>query len=232
MKYLALWFEAPLQSWGIDSKFSLRSTFDFPTKSGIAGIILSSLGRGGEERDFLEHFSTFKETSISYVPTEKKDDMSIPLIDFQVVGNGYNENDPWMLNLIPKKRNGGKAKKGGSKLTIRHYLQDAHFGVVQEVDDSYSTIIASGLTNPMWPIYLGRRCCIPSYPLFQGVFESYVEAEEKINAIATSKKLVEKERLVEGNHPEATESFSIMDVPVSFGKDKTYRDRLVSIIRS
>ena len=60
----------------------------------------------------------------------------------------------------------------------------------------------------------------------------YVEAEEKINAIATSKKLVEKERLVEGNHPEATESFSIMDVPVSFGKDKTYRDRLVSIIRS
>ena len=231
MKYLALWLEAPLQSWGIDSKFSLRSTFCFPTKSGIAGIILSSLGRGGEERDFLKNFSSFKETSISYVPTSRQSELSTPMIDFQVVGNGYNEEDPWMLNMIPKKRDGGKANKGGSKLTTRHYLQDAYFGVVQEVDDSYSSIIAYGLANPIWPIYLGRRCCIPSYPIFQGVFETAEEAEDKIKEIASSKGLVERERLVEGDDPHSSESFYIMDVPVSFGKEKTYRDRLISIIR-
>ncbi|MGN1189872.1 MAG: type I-E CRISPR-associated protein Cas5/CasD [Candidatus Ornithospirochaeta sp.] len=231
MRYLALWFEAPLQSWGVESKFSLRNTFEFPTKSGIAGIILSSLGRGGEEREFLSHFSSFNETAISFVPKEEKEHLSQVLTDFQVVGNGYDESDPWELNMIPKKRDGGKAVRGGAKLTFRHYLQDAHFGVIQEVDEVLADEISSGLSNPIWPLYLGRRCCIPSFPIFQGLFETKEDASNKIFEIASSKELIEKERLVDGADENAFDSFYLMDVSVSFGKQKKYRDRLVSIVR-
>jgi len=48
--YLLLWFEAPLQSWGSDSKFGRRDTQTFPTKSGVLGLVCSALGAGGEQR--------------------------------------------------------------------------------------------------------------------------------------------------------------------------------------
>ena len=230
MKYFALWLESPIQSWGVDSRFSLRSTFSFPTKSGIAGIILSSLGRGGEEREFLRIFSALKETAVSFKAGSKNAGPS-KMIDFQVIGNGYDENDDWALGMIPKKRDGGKAVGGGAKLTYRHYLQNAFFGVVQEIDDSISTEVAEGLQNPHWPIYLGRRCCIPSYPVYNGTFESESEAMDKLFQIAGERGLVESERLVEGYAEEAFDSFYLMDVPVAFGIRKEYSDRLVSIIR-
>ena len=42
--YLLLWLEAPLQSWGADSKFGRRDTLNFPTKSGVTGLLLCALG--------------------------------------------------------------------------------------------------------------------------------------------------------------------------------------------
>lgn len=231
MKYLALWFEAPLQSWGVDSKFSLRTTFSFPTKSGIAGIILASLGRGGEEVDFLKRFGSFEEIAISYCYKEKKDFAS-QTTDFQVIGNGYDKKDLWQKNMIPKKRDGSDAVGGGSKLVYKHYIQDGFFGVVQEVDEDICLEIKNGLINPIWPIFLGRRCCVPTYPIFQGKFDTKEDALDKLIEIATSKELIEKERLVEGSAEEADDTFFIQDVPVKFGKHKEYRDREVSIIRS
>ena len=132
---------------------------------------------------------------------------------------------------MPKKRDGGKAVGGGAKLTFRQQLQDAHFAVIQEADDVLANEIISGLLDPVWPIYLGRRCCIPTYPIYQGSFENEEEAGKKIAEIALSKNLVEKERLIEGEDSNAIDAFYIMDVPVSFGKNKNYKDRLVSIVR-
>lgn len=43
-KFLLLWLEAPLQSWGHDSKFGQRYSLDFPTKSGVLGIFCSARG--------------------------------------------------------------------------------------------------------------------------------------------------------------------------------------------
>ena len=179
----------------------------------------------------MNHFSSFKETAISFVPKDDKSQLSQEITDFQVVGNGYDESDIWQLNMIPKKRDGCKAVGGGAKLTFRQYLQDAHFAVIQEADDVLANEISAGLLNPVWPIYLGRRCCIPTYPIYQGSFESEDDAVKKIDEIATAKNLVEKERLIEGEDENAIDTFYIFDVPVSFGKNKSYKDRPVSIVR-
>jgi CRISPR system Cascade subunit CasD len=42
-------FAAPLQSWGVDSKFEKRGTERYPTKSGVVGMISAALGRKRDE---------------------------------------------------------------------------------------------------------------------------------------------------------------------------------------
>ena len=52
MSYILMWLEAPLQSWGVNSKYQRRDTLNFPSKSGIMGIILSALGKTGEQKEW------------------------------------------------------------------------------------------------------------------------------------------------------------------------------------
>lgn len=47
--YLLMWLEAPLQAWGHESRFGRRESLDFPTKSGVLGLLCCALGYGGEQ---------------------------------------------------------------------------------------------------------------------------------------------------------------------------------------
>jgi CRISPR system Cascade subunit CasD len=49
MSTLLLRFAAPLQAWGVDSKFNRRTTEREPTKSGVVGFLAAALGRRREE---------------------------------------------------------------------------------------------------------------------------------------------------------------------------------------
>ncbi len=238
MKYLSLWFESPLQSWGVDSKFGLRTTFTFPTKSGIAGIILAALGKDGEEREFLGSYSLWNETAFSFSSENEQNGATLNT-DFHMVGSGYDSKDEWQNLMIPKKRDGGApvsadGSTGGVKLTYRQYLQDAFFGVIFEISSSIYDVemISSALQNPVWPLYLGRKCCVPSYPIFQGLLDSYEEAKTRIDEIAGEKNLLLKEIMQEGSDPYSGDVICINDVPVAFGEYKVYRDRFVTIVKN
>ncbi|MDO5112100.1 MAG: type I-E CRISPR-associated protein Cas5/CasD [Clostridia bacterium] len=49
MSTLLLRLAAPLQSWGVESKFDRRTTERAPTKSGVTGLVASALGRRRNE---------------------------------------------------------------------------------------------------------------------------------------------------------------------------------------
>lgn len=49
MSTLLLRLAGPLQSWGADSKFEIRRTETFPTKSGVIGLLAAALGRKRED---------------------------------------------------------------------------------------------------------------------------------------------------------------------------------------
>ncbi len=237
MKYLSLWLESPLQSWGVDSKFGLRTTFRFPTKSGIAGILLSSMGKAGEEKEFLESFSSWKESAFSF--SLEQGSSNTLNTDYHMIGSGFNSEDEWQKNMIPKKRDGkppASADKSSSGVTItyRQYLEDTYFGVIFEIFSSFYDVgdIAVSLQNPTWPIYLGRKCCVPSYAIFQGIFDSYEEAKNKIETIAKEKHLILNESMKDGAEPYEGDVICINDVPVKFGTEKEYRDRFVTIIKN
>jgi len=49
MSTLLMRLAAPLQSWGVDSKFERRGTERAPTKSGVIGLVAAALGRRRNE---------------------------------------------------------------------------------------------------------------------------------------------------------------------------------------
>ena len=237
-RYILLWFEAPLQSWGSDSKFGRRDTLAFPTKSGVLGLVCSALGAGGAQRDLLAEFAPLHQTAISFARCKQKEDKVVkqdrePLLrDFHMVGAGYDDKDPWASLLIPKTSEGKKPNGAGTKMTYRYYLQDAAFAVALEVPGDKAESIAEALQNPAWDIYLGRKNCVPTDFVYRGTFDQETAALEQAGTIAGEKQRIEDFRVVQGalGEGEADEVFTINDVPVQFGEDKRYRDRQVSLI--
>ena len=230
-RYLLLWLEAPLQSWGHDSKFGRRDTLNFPTKSGVMGLVCCALGQGGQQREFLAQFAPLKQTVFSFVrknhKAEKRDREPL-LRDFHMVGSGYDDKDPWATLLIPKTAEGKKAVGGGAKMTYRYYLQDAFFAVVLETPSHLVDSIAQALQAPVWDLCLGRKFCVPTDLVYRGVFDSEEDAIACAKRIADDKNLLEDFHVFDGQHD--GEALTLNDVPLQFGERKLYRDRRVTVI--
>lgn len=228
-RYLLLWLEAPLQSWGSSSKFGRRDTLPFPTKSGIYGLLLAALGASGPQQELLASLSEFKQTVIAYRRMDRKDYQTPLLMDFQMVGSGYDSNDPWQRMLIPKKSDGSPAVGGGTKMTYRYYLQDSFFAVIQEVDEELAPTLANALKDPVFELFLGRKCCIPTDFIYRGIYSTADKASSAALEISKNKSLAESFHVQEGEFE--GEVMVIDDVPIQFGEWKKYRDRIVTMIQ-
>jgi CRISPR system Cascade subunit CasD len=60
---------------------------------------------------------------------------------------------------------------------------DAKFGVVLSGDNLIVKEISDAMQNPVWGVWLGRKSCIPSSPVFHGIYQSEEEAIKKIESI-------------------------------------------------
>ena len=231
--YLLLWLEAPLQAWGHDSRFGRRDSLDFPTKSGVLGLLCCALGASGEQREWLSRWAGLDMQVAAYV---RQDKTSLPvpreplLRDFQMVGSGYDDKDPWASLLIPKTREGKKAVGGGTKMTYRYYLQDMAFAVLLQAPAAEAEAMQAALLAPVWDLYLGRKNCVPTEFIGQGVFSTSEEALVAASTLAEAKKRIVSFRVRQGEH-EGDEVVSLNDVPLQFGTDKRYRDRRVTVFR-
>lgn len=228
--YLLLWLEAPLQSWGHDSRFGRRDSLDFPTKSGVLGLLCCARGASGEERGWLADCAELDMQVIGYVPVDKqgKPLQRLPLLrDFQMVGSGYDDQDPWQSLLIPKTSEGKKAVGGGTKMTYRYYLQDMAYAVALQVPAGELEALVDALTNPVWDLYLGRKNCVPTEFIYQGVFETAKDALLAADSFATGKNRAFALQALQGEHP--GEVLILNDVPLQFGAHKKYRDRRVTV---
>jgi CRISPR system Cascade subunit CasD len=235
-QYILLWLEAPLQSWGADSKFGRRDTLPFPTKSGVLGLTLCAMGASGPQNELLARLSSGSLLVVSYVRTKHgregqaqvKASKEPLLRDFHMVGSGYDDKDVWQKLLIPKTSNGKPAVGGGSKMTYRYYLQDARFAAVLEVPPDLVDGVASAYQEPVFDLYFGRKNCVPSERILQGVFADQAEALAKASAFAQEKKLFEDFRVLDGEHD--GDVLTLNDVPIQFGEIKKYRDRRVTVV--
>ena len=229
--HLLLWLEAPLQSWGHDSKFDRRDSLDFPTKSGVLGLLCCARGAKGKQTKWLEFWVDRDMQVFAYVPTDKKGQMRLqqPLLqDFQMVGSGYDDKDPWQGLLIPKKSDLKKAVGGGAKMTYRYYLQDKAFAVILQGPEEELIELENALQNPVWDLYLGRKSCVPTELIAQGIHSDIKQAMSSIEKLAESKNLLPAFKVLQGEHD--GEVLVLNDVPLQFGEHKLYRDRRVTVM--
>lgn len=234
--YLLLWLEAPLQAWGHDSRFGRRDSLDFPTKSGVLGLICCARGAGGAQTEWLADWADGDMQVEAFVLQDAKG-QPLPrqplLRDFHMVGSGYKRGalssrdpnyDPWEAMLIPL-----SADKKNQKvaLTYRYYLQDMAFAVALEVPNRWAEDASASLQAPVWDLYLGRKNCVPSEFIYQGIFDSAEAALTAGREMATAKHRSLALRVLQGEHE--GEVFSLNDVPLQLGEHKLYRDRRVTV---
>jgi CRISPR system Cascade subunit CasD len=166
--HLALRLEGPLQSWGFASQFNRRNTGLMPTKSAVLGMCCAALGlpRGSEEeKEILDRSTSLRFLAIA-IPRfqefgEKRFELPVRRItDYHTVQN--------------TKTAEGKIKD--THLTYRQYLCDSAFAGVLSGDVGLISEIGCALEDPAWGVFLGRKACIPTAPVFAGIFPTEKEA--------------------------------------------------------
>lgn len=158
---LFLRLTSPLQSWGEDSQWSERRTAPEPTKSGIVGLLACALGWADDEH--VRNLSRCVRVGIRCdVPGTPS-----PLRDYHTVGGGYDV--PQLLTAEGKPKYVTNTKKPHTEPTWRYYLCDASFLVAVQSDDTTIEELAQAVQFPTWQIYFGRKSCVPTRPIFDGM---------------------------------------------------------------
>ncbi len=159
---LILRLEGALQAWGEMSKWDFRDSADFPTKSGVVGLLGCAMGleRGDPQ---------LAELSNNLRLAVRADRAGLRTVDFQTVTGD------------PLRTAEGKPKAGGNTIISRRaYLQDACFTVFLDIQDPWRVRIAEALKTPRWPMYLGRKNCVPSRPVWEAETTDYTSMEEAV----------------------------------------------------
>ena len=224
-KEILLWLEAPLQAWGHQSRFGRRETLEFPTLSGVVGLIACAQGLADPPAQWLAGWAK-SSMNVWCFDRQNSGWITPQLQDYQTVGNGYDDENPWEKLHIPKTIEGKNSVGGGTKITHRFYLQDKAFAVFLSADMALIEEAEQALKNPVWPIYFGRKCCAPTEFVFQGVGDA-----ESLQAHALSLALQKNRSLSFKVRPSLHEDgeFVLNDVPVRLGPNKEYRSRGVVI---
>lgn len=153
---LALRLEGVLQSWGDHAKWETRDSADFPSKSGVVGLLACAMGL---ERDNSEITALSDSVQIAV----RADRPGTRMLDFHTV-----QGRPRLYTAA-----GARTPDKSTIVSKRWYLQDASFLVLIETDEPWRERICQALKAPKWPIYLGRKSCVPSRPVLDGITTEY-----------------------------------------------------------
>ena len=151
--YVCLRLEGPMQSWGCHTNWDHKPTYKMPTRSAIVGLMSCALGYLREDPKILQ----LEKNILSF--TVREDRAGHISSDFQTI-----EGKP-LLNTMHV------ARSGGNRLTsTREYIYDASYLVFVEFkDNEIRNKVVSALKAPKWNLFLGRKCCVPSKPVYEGI---------------------------------------------------------------
>ncbi len=166
MQVLILRFDAPLMSFGsvvVDHK---NGTDAFPYRAMLTGLCANALGlvrANAEGHERLQHRLRY---------AARLDRKGTLLIDFHTVS--FDARGPmasdlgWTTRGELEERKGGDASEG-THIRERHYWADSLVTVAITLDpsDEAPTIntLEQALGSPARPLFLGRKCCLPSEPV-------------------------------------------------------------------
>lgn len=139
MPTLLMRLAGPLQSWGTESKFDIRKTDRYPSKSGVIGLLASAVGM---RRDAdLRRFSDVR-------------------FGVRIDSGG---------ELISDLHTVHKDAKTSYLTTRYYLSDAVFLAGFESDDDAFLNELDRALKYPAYPLFLGRRSCPPVLPLALGV---------------------------------------------------------------
>ncbi|NPV75791.1 MAG: type I-E CRISPR-associated protein Cas5/CasD [Anaerolineae bacterium] len=132
----------PMQSWGVQSHYTVRDTGLEPSKSGVMGLLCAALGRPRQ------------------APLE---DLLVLRMGVRVDREGILSRDYHIAQDVLETDN---KKIRESVVTNRYYLANAAFLVGFEGDPGILSELQAALQKPVWALFLGRKAFPPSAPIF------------------------------------------------------------------
>jgi len=209
MATLLFQLRGPMQSWGVRSRFDVRDTLPYPSKSGVLGLLAAALGRDREE-----DISDLAGLRLGV----RVDRPGVIKVDYQTVHG--------VINI--------SLQKPHNVQSWRYYLADAAFLAGVEGEKELLEQIYRALQSPRWPLFLGRKSYLPSPPPFlrDGLREESLE-----RALRTYPYLLEeppKEDLLLVLEVEEGQGRAIYDQPIAPFAERKFgvryvRETLISV---
>ncbi len=162
---LFLRLAGPMQSWGTSSRFQLRRTDTYPSKSGVLGLLLCA--KGVRREDSAEELKRLASLTMG-VRVDRRGSLAW---DYHTAGGGHAHGPQRAIGI---RSADGRIKRTASTheyetlLSRRQYLWDASFLVALHGDPTVIGDYVRWLNDPVWPVFLGRKCCVPAEPVFAG----------------------------------------------------------------
>ncbi len=179
---LLLRLEGLMQSWGGRSRWDVRDTQPEPTKSGIIGLLGCAFGfeRGDIRLEQLDKALRFG-VRVENAGREFEDYQTIT--EYLPTAEGsYKHSGIKTGSSLSKIREGNF--EPSTILSPRSYLEDAAFLVGLEAkteqDNTWLEQAATAIQNPKWTLFLGRKACIPSRPIFDSLTSDYQNLEDAL----------------------------------------------------
>ncbi|HRJ34275.1 MAG TPA: type I-E CRISPR-associated protein Cas5/CasD [Fimbriimonadaceae bacterium] len=184
---LLLRLEGPLQSWGARARWSRRDTGPEPTKSGVLGLLGCAAGvlrpdwRSGEEPD-----RTLEEWDRDLRFAVRVDRTGVIETDYHTVQGQHWQADGKMKTAAHPSgatREQALLEPPHTEITWRDYIHDAAFLVALEEREAKGLLekLKGHLEHPKWPVFLGRKSCVPSRPILDRMTEDYADIEDALN---------------------------------------------------
>jgi CRISPR system Cascade subunit CasD len=169
VKHLILVLEGPLAAYGAEMVDARGPVRDWPGASLLTGLIANALGYKrtmGAELAALQARLDF---------AVRIDRRGTSLRDFQTAQLEKSDAG-WTTHGAPEARAGGEGTYHSPHIRERDYFADSAVtvGLVLRDPDTVPTLetIGAALETPTRPLFLGRKPCLPSRPLFAGFIEA------------------------------------------------------------
>ncbi|MGD9156603.1 MAG: type I-E CRISPR-associated protein Cas5/CasD [Bacillota bacterium] len=159
---LMLRLEGPLQSWGERARWDYRDTAAIPTKSGVVGLLACAMGMPRLDPSILE--------------LDEKLMMGVRVDRAGTVMTDYQTSSGFIRTADGKQR--GVKGRESTIQSWRQYLQDAAFLVALSGDETLLRQCVIGLQRPRWPVFLGRKSCVPTRPVFEALTNKFGSLED------------------------------------------------------
>ena len=165
-RHLIINLEAPLMAFGGEAIDNYGVIRRFPSASMLTGLFANALGWRRVER---ERHQRLQDRLVFAVRIEREPRGGLHMTDFQTAQLAHGDKG-WTTRGQPEGRAGGARTYDAPHLRYRDYFADMRVcaALRLEPSDDSPTLdeLADALKEPARPLFIGRKPCLPSVPLF------------------------------------------------------------------